>query len=109
MNEERLKGLRDRAELLHENLATLYLRNAYHFQQAAARKTNNCNGSCHLSVAMSADVAELVRLVAFENHISVSSVTEVALRELFQFVGTETRPKFLEANGASRRCLRSKS
>lgn len=100
MDEDRLKALRDRAELLHENLATLCIRNKYHFERVTARSSAS---SCHFSVALSADLAEEVRAAAFENQVSASSITEVALRSLFAWVGDKNLPEFLEMNGAARR------
>lgn len=103
--EDYLKALRDRSELLHENLATLMIRSRAHFDKGAARQSWRPaeSISSHHSVFIPLDVAQQLRLTAFDNSVSVSSVVEVALHELFQRVNTNGWRRLLFQHGADHR------
>lgn len=101
--EERLKMLRDRAELLHENLATLVIRNKAHFDQVTQKLHPVENMPSHHCILIPLDVAEELRGTAFKTGVSISSIIEVALRELFEHVDAADWQEFLMDHGANRR------
>lgn len=58
------------------------------------------------SVNLSNDVGNELKRTAYEYRVSESSVIEIALRQLFRHVSSESLGTFLKENGA---CLRRRS